>query len=70
MKGRGRLIERYGVHQVLLDGTLMVAAADDFLLFALVAKLRLGVWLAPVTLIEVLPATVISPETSEKVMKK
>ena len=63
MKGRGRLIEGYGVYQVPLDGTLMVAA-DHFLLFVLVAKLGLGVWLAPVMLIEVLPT--ISPETSEK----
>ena len=39
------------VHQVLLewlDGTLMMAA-DDFLLFALMAELGIGVWLAPVT---------------------
>jgi hypothetical protein len=39
------------VHQVpleRLDSTLMLAT-DDFLLFALVAELGIGVWLTPVT---------------------
>ena len=42
------------LHQVpleRLDSTLMLAT-DDFLLFALVAELGIGVWLAPVTPIE------------------
>ena len=30
----------------------MMLATDDFLLFALVAELGIGVWLAPVTPIE------------------
>jgi hypothetical protein len=58
---------RRRVYNVPLDDTLTVVA-DDFLSPALVPVLALG--LAPDALLEELPATVISPEISEKKNKE